>query len=409
MAHRRAVTKAQALKYRSGSRAQKSQILDAVCAVTGFNRDYARRVLKQALGPRPVKPRAARTPTYDAKTVAALEKCWAVVNAAAGKRLAPLLGELVAVLRGHGELDLDDERARLLAGMSAATIDRRLAPARATLAPRGRSHTKPGSLLKSRIEMRTWADHDENIPGFVEIDLVGHDGGNLRGEHCFTLTVTDIATGWTENRAVRNKAQRWVFQALTDVVEHLPFPIRGIDSDNGSEFINDQLFRYCRDHELKFTRSRSGNSNDGAHVEQKNWTTVRQLVGYLRYDTEAERLLLNKIWSLQSLIGNHFYPQQKLVSKVRDGAKVVKTYDTAATPYARVIAHPAVKALPKRRLAKQHQSFNPAAVQRQIQALADQLLTLATAKAGPAAKPHVTSPRQADLSGEATKRRSRTS
>lgn len=267
MASRRAITKAQAVRYRSGSRTVKSEILDAVCAVTGFNRDYARRALKAALTPRVVKPRTPRPPKYDAKVVAALEKCWAVVNAPAGKRLAPILGELVPVLRQHGELDIDEDTAALLIAMSAATIDRRLGVARSMLVLKGRSHTKPGSLLKSRIPMRTWADHDENTPGFVEIDLVGHEGGNSRGEFCFTLTVTDIATGWTENRTVRNKAQIHVFAALTDIVEHLPFPIRGIDSDNGSEFINDQLFRYCQDQQLKFTRSRSGNKNDGAHVE----------------------------------------------------------------------------------------------------------------------------------------------
>jgi hypothetical protein len=181
-------------------------------------------------------------------------------------------------LRRFGELVIDDDVAVLLIGMSAATIDRRLVVARSKLLVRGHSHAKPGSLLKSRIPMRTWADHDENTPGFVEIDLVGREGGNSRGEFCFTLIVTDIAPGWTENRAVRNKAQVHVFAAITDVVEHLPFPIRGIDSDNGSEFINDQLWRYCPSHELTFTRSRSGNKNDGAHVEQKNWTTVRQLV-----------------------------------------------------------------------------------------------------------------------------------
>jgi transposase InsO family protein len=399
MATRRAITKAQAVRYWSGSRAVKSEILDAVCAVTGFNRDYARRVLRRALKPRVVKPRTARAPKYDEKVVAALEKCWAVANAPAGKRLAPLLGELVPVLRRYGELDIDEDTAALLVSMSAATIDRRLAAARSRLVLRGRSHTKPGSLLKSRIPMRTWADHDEDSPGYVEIDLVGHEGGNPRGEFCFTLTVTDIASGWTENRAVRNKAQVHVFAALTDVVEHLPFPIRGIDSDNGSEFINNQLFRYCRDHQLKFTRSRSGNKNDGAHVEQKNWTAVRQLVGYLRYDTDAEVLLLNKIWQLQGLLGNHFYPQQKLISKVRDGAKVSKKYDTAKTPYTRVAAHSDVGALPKRRLAKQHDSFNPAAVQRQIQALADELLTLASAKGQPSPKPRLTTPRHADLSG----------
>jgi hypothetical protein len=397
LANRRAITRSQAVRYRNASRAQKSVILDSVCEVTGFHRDYARRALRSPLSPKVVRPRAPRAAKYDAEVVAALEKCWAVLNAAAGKRLAPVLAELVPVLRGFGELDIDEDTATALMSMSAATIDRRLAPAKSRLKVKGRSHTKPGSLLKSRIPMRTWAEHDENTPGFVEIDLVGHDGGNLRGEHCFTLTVTDIATGWTENRTVRNKAQKWVFAALTDIVEHLPFPIRGID--NGAEFINVELLRYCQDSGLKFTRSRSGNKNDGAHVEQKNWTTVRQLVGYLRHDTEAELLLLNKIWERQALIGNHFYPQQKLVSKVREGATVTKKYDRACTPYARALAHPDIKALPRRRLTSTHRSFNPAAVQCQIQALCDDLLTLATAKNQPTGKPQLTPPTHADLSG----------
>ncbi|MGH3966936.1 MAG: integrase catalytic domain-containing protein [Mycobacterium sp.] len=408
MANRKAITRSQAVRYRNASKSQKAAILDSVCAVTGYHRDYARRALRGALAPKVVKPRSTREPRYGPEVVAALQKCWAVLNAPAGKRLAPILGELVPLLRGYGELDIDDATAVALTSMSAATIDRRLAVAKARLRIKGRSHTKPGSLLKSRIPMRTWADHDENTPGFVEIDLVGHEGGNPRGEFCFTLTVTDIATGWTENRTVVNKAQKWVFAALADVVEHLPFPIRGIDSDNGSEFINAHLLGYCAEHDLKFTRSRSGNKNDGAHVEQKNWTAVRQLVGYLRYDTGAELLLLNKIWQQQALIANHFYPQQKLISKVRHGAKVAKRYDTAATPYARVIAHPDVTAMPKRRLTKQHASFNPAAVQRRIQALCDQLLTLATAKNQPAIKPRVDAA-HADISGEATNQLSRTS
>jgi hypothetical protein len=177
------------------------------------------------------RPRNPRPPKLDAKVVVALSKCWAVVNAPAGKRLAPILGELVPVLRGRGELDIGDDTAVLLVAMSAATVDRRLAPARSALVLKGRSHTKPGSLLKSRIPMRTWADHDQDTAGFVEIDLVGHEGGNSCGEFCFTLTVTDIATGWTQNRTAINQAQVHVFAALTDIVEHLPFPIREIDSD----------------------------------------------------------------------------------------------------------------------------------------------------------------------------------
>src|SRR5699024_7894428 len=194
---------------------------------------------------------------------------------------------------------------------------------------RGRSHTKPGSLLKSQIPIRTWAEWDDAVPGFVEIDLVGHEGGNAAGEFCFTLTVTDIATGWTINRSVRNKAQKWVFEALQHVVSAFPFPIKGIDSDNGSEFINDHLLRWCETNKITFTRSRPQHKNDGAHVEQKNWARVRELVGYYRYDTPAELDKLNQIWELDGEFSNYFVPQQKLIFKQRNGAKVTKRYNTA--------------------------------------------------------------------------------
>ena len=266
--------------------------------------------------------------------------------------------------------------------MSAATIDRRLAPDRAKLLPRGRSHTKPGSLLKSQIPIRTWADWDDAVPGFVEIDLVGHEGGNASGDFCSTLTVTDIATGWTENRTVKNKAQKWVFAALMEITEAFPFPIIGIDSDNGGEFINAHLLAWCTEHHITFTRSRPGNKNDGAHVEQKNWAVVRQVAGYHRYDTDAERLLLNRIWALQTLMTNFFEPQQKLISKVRHGAKVTKKYDTATTPHQRAIRHP--QKITKKAtitLDRTYAKINPAAVQREIQALTSELLTLTTAKA----------------------------
>lgn len=189
------------------------------------------------------------------------------------------------------------------------------------------------------------------------------------GEHCFTLTVTDIATGWTENRTVRNKAQKWVFAALQDITNSFPFPIIGIDSDNGSEFINWHLLRWCETNKITFTRSRSGNSNDGAHVEQKNWAVVRTVAGYHRYDTAAELLLLNKIWALQTSITNFFNPQQKLIPKVRNGAKVTKKYDIAMTPNQRAQRHAKVTETAKTALTKTYKDLNPAAIQRQIQAL----------------------------------------
>lgn len=202
--------------------------------------------------------------------------------------------------------------------------------------------------------------------------------------------MTDIATGWTENRSVPNKARKWVLAALEDIAAITPFPILGVDSDNGSEFINHHLLAWCEKRKITFTRSRPGNSNDGCHVEQKNWAIVRTVVGYHRYDTAAELLLLNKIWVLQSKLTNYFYPQQKLVSKVRVGAKVSKKYDTATTPHRRAQAHGNVADQDKAILADTYAGINPAAVQRQIQALTTELLTITTSKAGPTPKAPVT-------------------
>lgn len=211
--------------------------------------------MRAALTLKVVKVRMPGSPTYGRRIISALITCWAVLRAPAGKWLAPMLAVLVPILRGDGELDLSDEEAALLVGRSAVMTDRRLAGERARMIPRGRSHTKPGSLLKSQIPIRTWADWNDAAPGFVEIDLVGHEGGNSSGEFCLTLTVTDIATGWTINRSVRNKAQRWVFEALKDFSARIPFPIRGIDSETEASSPNDQLLRYCTENKLTFTRS----------------------------------------------------------------------------------------------------------------------------------------------------------
>jgi hypothetical protein len=228
MSQRKAVTKVTATRYRSASKSGKARILDELCATTGWHRDHARKALRRALGPRAVsRPRTSRAPRYDEEVLAALRKVWAVTGAPAGKRLAPFLGEITARLRVCGELEVTDEVAAKLASMSAATIDRRLAGERKRLQLKGRSGTKPGTLLKSQIPIRTWADWNEQTPGFVEIDCVGHEGGDPSGDFCQTLTVTDIRTGWTETAAVKNKAQKWVFAAPVGICEDFPFKVKG--------------------------------------------------------------------------------------------------------------------------------------------------------------------------------------
>jgi len=387
LAERRAVTEMTAIRYLVADKRAKGRILDELCANTGWHRNHARKALKAALEPRVVAPRRSpRPPTYGPNVIAALTVCWTVLGTPAGKRLAPMLTELVAVLRRFGELVIDEGTAALLVSMSAATIDRRLAGERAKHRPRGRSTTKPGSLLKSQIPVRTWADWDDAQPGFVEIDLVSHEGGNAAGEFAFTLTVTDIATGWTENRSVPSKAATVVLAALESIAKDMPFPILGVDSDNGAEFINVYLYLWCKKHQITFTRARPANKNDSCHVEQKNWAVVRTVVGYHRYDTAPELLLLNEIWQLQSKLTNYFYPQQKLVSKVRVGAKVHKKYDTATTPFHRAIDHQSVTADRKAALARTHALINPAATHRQIQALTTRLLALTTSKTKPSSK-----------------------
>jgi len=344
LAQRKAITKAQLTKWPKATKSEKSVILGAVCAVTGWHRDHARKAIRNALtGEESTRPRTPREPVrrYDDAAIALLTRCWAVLDGPTGKRLRPALPQLLVNLSSHGHLTgIDPSVVDQVLAMSAATIDRRLADARTGLVARKPiSHTRPGSVLKASIPMKTWREWNDTEPGFLQIDLVGHEGGDNNGAFHFSLDATDIATGWTETITIRSKGERIVSAGLEQLRLRFPFHIAGIHSDNGSEFINHHLSAWCRSRQITFTRGRSSHKNDQAHVEQKNWSVVRRHVGYFRYDSHRELDLLNQLWPLASLQVNLFLPQQKLLTKTRTGATVRKTYDTATTPLDRLLNH----------------------------------------------------------------------
>jgi hypothetical protein len=392
MRQKQAVTRVTAKRYREGGKKEKRQLLDEFCRTTGYNRCYARWVLRRQgqrveLSPSVVleadgqpRPRRAKPKIYDDTIAQVLVQLWEMLDYLCGKRLVAILPEIVAKLEQFDELRLEPETRRKLLQMSAATADRILQPQRRKHSLRGRGRTTPGSLLKHQIPIRTFADWNEQRPGFVELDLVAHDGGIGVGDYAQTLDMTDVCTGWTETIAVPNKAQVWVFEAIDKARRRLPFPLLGIDCDNGSEFINHELFRYCVEQGITFTRTRPYRKNDNCYVEQKNYSVVRRAVGYQRFDTDKEGLLLNQLYDTLRLYTNFFQPVMKLRSKERLGSQLKKFYDSPSTPYQRVLDSADVAPADKERLRLQYQQLNPAALKREISRLQKLLFTLATTK-----------------------------
>ena len=352
-------------RYLKANRAEKHKILDEFIETTGYHRKYAIRVLKHDPKRKGLK-KPGRKKIYQGEVVQALENIWEIYGRICSKRLHPFLPEGVQILERCKELHLSPEIKHLLLDMSRATIDRCLKKARFSHPQHGLSTTKPGSLLKQAIPVRTFTPWEDERPGFLEIDLVAHCGSSVEGIYLNTLTATDLATGWTECLALPNKTQAAVSAAIELLRRNLPFPLLGLDSDNGSEFINDTLYRYCLSEQITFTRSRPYRKNDQAHVEQKNWSVVRHTVGYDRLETPSELELLHSIYSDLRLYINFFQPVLKLVGKDRIDGKTIRKYDRAKTPYRRVLN---VEDLPfhlKARLSVQYMTLNPVSLRASI-------------------------------------------
>lgn len=353
MRERKSITREMARGYRRADKKGKQRILDEFVRLTDYHRKYAihmlanwgkeklrtveGKVVKFVVGKPPKSRKRVARRLYDEAVREAVCKLWRLFDYMCGKRLAVIIRMNIALLAHEADLGIDETVAQKLRRISPATIDRMLAPERKKLVLKGRSHTRAGTLLKHQIPIRTFFDWDERKPGFFEADTVAHDGGNGAGEFCMTLTVTDVYSGWVELRALPNRAHRWVKEEVEAIRAHLPFAFKGIDSDNGGEFINHQLWNWANEHQITFTRSRAYHKNDNCFVEQKNDLAVRRTVGYYRLDTPAEHQALKEVYTHLCPLLNFYYPSVRIIEKTRIGPRVKKKYDAPKPPYQRLL------------------------------------------------------------------------
>lgn len=369
---RRELARARSKEYRQANRKSKSAILDEFVAATGVTRKTAITVLRSP--PREkAKARGRPGARYGPDVRAALEMLWATSGHICSKRLVPGLPLLISLMEDHKESLWNEQTRQKLLKLSAATCDRLLKGKRRAFAPKGRCLTKPGTMLRSQILIRRWDDWLETEPGYCEGDLVHHCDNDTSGEYLHTLTITDVLLGWTENEALRNRSEQVVQTGVESIRSRLPYEIRGLDFDCGGEFINDIMFRYCREQAILFTRARPGKKNDQCKVEQKNRSVVRDNVGYNRYEGEDARRALSAFYRVLRLQVNFIQPSLKLVSKERVGTRIRKTYDVARTPCQRALEHPCIPEEVKQALRAQLALIRPAHLAREILRLRDEL------------------------------------
>ena len=354
-------------KYLQANKREKTGLLDEYTKNTGHSRKYVIQTLNnQKVWDNTGRPRKPRKKKYGSEIEAPLILLWRIFDFPCGQRLKPCIEVELERLRNFGEINLSDQLAEQLKKISSATIDRGLKFARKGEHNRRFCTTRPGSLLKAKIPIRL-TEWDTKKIGYLETDLVAHCGTNTFGEYGNTVSLTEIAVGWWEGEAIMGKSQKATFEALKLMRLRTPFSWLGLDADNGGEFINYPLWNYCNEQKLEFTRSRENKKNDNAYVEQKNWTHVRKIFGYFRYDTPKELAIINDLYRNEvRLYKNFFQPIMKLKKKVRIGAKRHRKYEPAKTPYQRLIESKQIKQPTKDQLKALYQQLNPAALKRTI-------------------------------------------
>jgi hypothetical protein len=348
-------------RYHNASKRDKTIMLDEFCRVCGYHRKYAiRRLTAKNISDRsPQLSQRGRKKQYrDPVLLDVLRDLWVATNLPCSKRLKAIIP---LWLPYYEMRSLSAELRQQLLSISAATMDRLMAPLRARYHKQGLATTKPGSLLRKHIPISTdqW---DETMPGFIEVDTVAHCGTSTEGMFVYTINCVDIATAWTEQRAIWGKGESGVVTAMRAIESHLPFPLQGFDCDNGSEFLNWHLYRHFTERKapVKFTRSRPYKKNDNAHVEEKNYTQVRLYLGYQRFDKPQLVAQLNELFANDwNQLLNFFIPSSKLLAKYRDGAHIKKQRDTPQTPVQRILASPHIAEATKQRLQQQFEQLNP--------------------------------------------------
>jgi len=359
-------------RYLKADKEEKKKILDEFSLTTGYHRKSAIRKLRELQSIPHYKESVAgkhkrnRERMYDSYVEVVVEQIYEALGGIGARRMHPHISTMLSKGIEFGHIKIDPITEMKVGAMSRSTLDRMIARVRERNAIKGISTTRPGTLLKSEIPLRVgvWEETD---PGFLELDLVAHCGDNASGMFISTLNTTDIATGWFEAEPVMGKAQERILEGLQEIEKRLPSELLGIDSDNGSEFINRQLYEYCKKKNIIFTRSRPYKKNDNAHIEQKNYTTVRQVLGYQRFDTEEVFELMLKLYrGPLRLYINFFQPSVKCIQKKRIGSKIKKVYDVAQTPYERVLAHPKIQETTKKTLMFLFESLDPFKLRKEI-------------------------------------------
>lgn len=354
-------------RYLKATKPEKVLILDELSQNTGLARNYLIQILSAKVDLDYINPiNRKRRVSYDANVMHYLKKIWTIFDYPCGQRLAPMMSEYVLVLEKFKEVIIPDSVKEKVLKIKSATIDRRLEKFRTFRHKKTFSTTKPGSLLKKNIPIKT-SSWDETRLGYGELDTVAHCGNSAAGEFIFTLTYTDIASQWTISEAVMSKGQMGIKLALENIAKRLPFTLKGIDPDNGSEFINWQLYRHCLAHNIEFTRGRPYAKNDNAHIEQKNYTHVRKLMGYGRMDKEWQLNKMNDLyWNEQDFYKNFFLSNKKLIEKKRVGTKIVKKYDIPRTPFQRLLENKEFTEREKEKLKMIYAKLNPAELKRNL-------------------------------------------